>query len=96
VFLLQHLLDRLVLMSARVVALFVILLVCSLPALAAIGSWFSVVRVMEGKNNGRPANLRTLIIAALISFVAALISIYVLLVAGIAFYNYFTEWISSD
>jgi len=66
VFLLQQLFDWLVLMPARMVALFAIVPVSSLPALAAIGSWFWVVRVIDGRHNGRPANWRTFVAATLI------------------------------
>jgi hypothetical protein len=91
VFLLQQLFEWLVLMPARVVALYAIVPVCSLPPLAAIGSWFWVVHVIDGRHNGRPANWRTFVAATLISS-------YVLLVTGIAIYYYFihSEWLSDD
>lgn len=90
-FLLQQLFDWLVLMPARTVALYAIVPVCSLPPLAAIGCWFWVVRVVDGRNNGRPANLRTFVVAALVSG-------YVLLVTGIGIYHYFinSEWLTAD
>jgi hypothetical protein len=50
-----------------------------------------VVRVVDGRNNGRPANLRTFVVAALVSG-------YVLLVTGIGIYHYFinSEWLTAD
>ena len=89
--LLQLLFEWLVLMPARMVAIFAIVPVASLPAVAAIGTWFWVVRAINGKDDGKPANPTTLVLAAVLSG-------YVLLVTGIAIFYYFihSEWLSDE
>jgi len=91
VFLLQLLFEWLVLTPARIIAFFAIVPVALLPAVAAMGTWFWVVRVVNSRHNGRPENLITFVIAAVLSS-------YVLLVTGIAIYYYFihSEWLSDD
>jgi uncharacterized membrane protein YidH (DUF202 family) len=89
--LLQLLFEWLVLMPARALAFIAIVPVASLPAVAAICTWFWVIRAISGKDDGKPANPTTFVLAVVLSG-------YVLLVTGIAIFYYFihSEWLSGD